>query len=325
MRDFGVFLAWAKGEWEMTIAIFNKTKVRSLAALLQDTDAFFLEILNAAHNCLVLIDVNTKRIVYANEACEKLYGYNQDELFGMPAMAVITDDEADWQSYLQQVLEAHPGDYNHQNSHEKKDGNVFTAEVISKLLIINKRRYILCHITDITRDKKRKGQIKKLIQDLSYRAHRDYLTGVYNRGYLFDVYMKRITGRDVGVMLLDIDDFKPINDYYGHQVGDLILVEIAKIIASHIRQEDKVIRLGGDEFMIVVPDISQDALAEMAKRIEKHIAAREFIHAGQVINCTVSIGMAIGKAYDDKQMDDLIKQADDDLYYCKRADKAREV
>lgn len=268
-----------------------------------------------------MVDVHTKRVVYVNAACEKMYGYTQDELLGMPITAFCAVNEDMLKSYFIKVVRTYPRDYYSKAKHIHKNGNLFAVKVISKIIFINKRRYVLTCVADITRQQEKKIQLKKLLYRLSYRAYRDYLTGTYNRHYLFDVYLERINKQNVGLLLLDIDDFKQINDCYGHQAGDLVLIEVSYIINSHIRSGDKVIRFGGDEFLIILPERSREELSLAAQIIENDISSWKFIDREQEFHCSVSIGMAIGKLGHSSQIDELIKLADDKLYSCKRTGK----
>lgn len=302
--------------------IVNKTKVLTTPLLLKESEAFFYEILYNTHHALIVVDVITKRVVYVNAACEKMYGYTQDELLGMPITEFCAIDEDMLKTYFIKVMRTYPQDYYSKAMHIHKNGNLFAVKVISKIIFINKRRYILTYIADITRQQEKKIQLKKLLYRLSYRAYRDYLTGTYNRHYLFDVYLERISKQNVGLLLLDIDDFKQINDCYGHQAGDLVLIEVGNIINSHIRPGDKVIRFGGDEFLIILPDRSREDLSLAARTIQNDISLWKFMDGSQEIHCTVSVGMATGTLECNRHIDELIKQADDELYTCKKTSKS---
>lgn len=299
----------------------NKIRILTTPLLLKESEAFFYEILFNTHDALIVVDINTQRVVYVNGACEKMYGYMQDELLGMPITLFCAVNEDMLTNYFLKVARTYPRDYYSKAKHIHKNGNLFAVKIISKIILMNNRRYVLAQVKDITRHQEKKIQLKKLLYRLSCRAYRDYLTGTYNRHYLFDVYLGRITKLNIGLLLLDIDDFKQINDCYGHQAGDLVLIEVGYLIHRHIRPGDRVIRFGGDEFLIILPDRSETEVTLAAQTIRNCISNWKFCHGEQKMNCSVSIGSAIGRLEHAGQMDEMIKQADSKLYSCKRAGK----
>ena len=151
----------------------------------------------------------------------------------------------------------------------------------------------------------------------------DSLTGLFNRRYLM-VHMEKILGRiketrkAVGVLMMDIDFFKKINDAYGHAVGDQVLKIFSDRIGLRLRSFDLVSRVGGEEFVAILPDISRDIALQVAERLRKGIASEPMVVStpeGQ-ITVTVSIG---GTIIDngDVTVDEALKRADDALYQAK--------
>ena len=151
----------------------------------------------------------------------------------------------------------------------------------------------------------------------------DSLTGLFNRRYLM-VHMEKILGRiketrkAVGVLMLDIDFFKKINDSYGHAVGDQVLKIFSDRVAQRLRSFDLVSRIGGEEFVAILPDISNDIVLQVAERLRKGIAAEPMVVSTPEgkINVTVSIG---GTIIDngDVTVEEALKRADDMLYQAK--------
>lgn len=142
----------------------------------------------------------------------------------------------------------------------------------------------------------------------------DPLTGAYNRN-IFRTICHQGTNifniKDVGILLLDIDFFKKVNDIYGHDVGDLILQRLVKTIESIVRSDDYVIRFGGEEFVILQTNVNKDILVDTANRI-KDAVQQELID----YSITVSIG---GCMYDEvTDYNNAIKLADEQLYYIKQ-------
>lgn len=149
----------------------------------------------------------------------------------------------------------------------------------------------------------------------------DELTGLYLRGVFNVVLEKEIEkanrkGTPVCLMMIDIDDFKFVNDKYGHQTGDDVLAEIGKIISSSIRDMDCAARYGGEEFAIVMPDTKTQDAYEAAQRIRKSVMGKQF----SGFNVTVSIGLACsGK--NSITPEEVVKTADDGLYKSKKNGK----
>lgn len=132
----------------------------------------------------------------------------------------------------------------------------------------------------------------------------DELTGLHGRQFFFDILeweLRRIlrSRNDVSLCLIDIDNFRDINERYGRSAGDEVLCQIADIIAICCRDTDLPARLGGEEFGVFLPDTAVDGADEVAERIRKAVAKHEFKISDKLsIHCTVSIGIA-GADYED--------------------------
>jgi len=153
----------------------------------------------------------------------------------------------------------------------------------------------------------------------------DPLTLLYNRNYLKEIW-KKINLEKVSIMMLDIDHFKLINDNYGHDVGDIVLGLIAKRITYETRFEDKIIRYGGEEFLILLKwPKSNEKVVQIANRIRESIANEKIrISEDLNISITVSIGLNINPSKD-KTLKEAIKTADKMLYLAKNKGRNRLV
>ena len=160
-------------------------------------------------------------------------------------------------------------------------------------------------------------------EKLRYQASHDVLTGLSNRGALLDLLRAEIertvrTHSSMGLLMLDVDHFKPINDTYGHLVGDAVLKEIAHRIAQSIRSYDVAGRYGGEEFLVILPSCDREQTAKGAERIRAAISSLPFLIAGSEISLTVSIGATV--APDAAQAEtELLSLADLALYQAKSA------
>lgn len=149
---------------------------------------------------------------------------------------------------------------------------------------------------------------------LSYEAAHDPLTGLYNRS-AFDALRNETAGQSIALLIIDIDLFKHINDAYGHAMGDKVLIRVARVLRDSFREADKVCRIGGDEFSVIMVG-GTSAIAPVIRR--KVTAAAEILAApdGDIPAVTISVGCAFSNQM--KPGDDLFKKADQALYAVKQ-------
>ncbi|HVG23363.1 MAG TPA: diguanylate cyclase [Thermoanaerobaculia bacterium] len=146
-------------------------------------------------------------------------------------------------------------------------------------------------------------------------ATRDELTGVATRRTLFeeaDEYLRE--GRQVGLAILDLDEFKPINDTFGHLTGDRILRDLGKLFLSRTRSSDLIARYGGDEFLLLVVDLPLDDLTRAAERLVDEIESLEWTVEGRTFGVTSTSGLAHSSLIPDAALEHLLDAADRDLY-----------
>ena len=154
-------------------------------------------------------------------------------------------------------------------------------------------------------------------------ANTDPLTGAYNRRYLNEFsfeYLKIVKreNKDLSLLLLDLDDFKIINDTFGHEIGDIVIKELVKIAKLSIRESDLVVRFGGDEFIILLPNTNISNARLVANKIFDNI---DEYNKTKEFSFSISIGTSYYQA-GDNSIDDLISRADESLYEAKRVGKS---
>lgn len=151
----------------------------------------------------------------------------------------------------------------------------------------------------------------------------DPLTGAMNRRALFARYGQQKFGPYMAVVMFDLDHFKNINDTYGHASGDRVLLTFADVARRHLRGDDALVRLGGEEFAIVLPRITQDQVQVLAGRICEDFAAVSLMTERGMLSCTVSAGIGFGSAEGAAGLEDVLRGADDALYAAKRNGRNR--
>lgn len=168
---------------------------------------------------------------------------------------------------------------------------------------------------------------RKVAEELLRRAAlHDPLTGLPNRGLLFD-FATRIFGRSrrerlkSAVLFVDLDRFKPINDTYGHEIGDEVLKEVAQRLTHCTRADDIVFRLGGDEFLILLPMISHEENAGDVARHVIHCLNQAYKVKGLVVSLSASVGISI-YPQDGDEIDTLIHHADAAMYHAKQGGRS---
>ncbi|MBX3572961.1 MAG: GGDEF domain-containing protein [Mesorhizobium sp.] len=185
----------------------------------------------------------------------------------------------------------------------------------------------------IRKQVREEGKLRAMTESLSARsvtlehaALTDGLTGMQNRRYFDDAlreYLEefRRIGKPVGLLLLDLDHFKSVNDTHGHDVGDEVLRVVAGCLREFTRYHDVVARLGGEEFAVVAPNMDTDMLIKLAERIRKAIASLSVTTGNVRLRVTTSVGIAI---WDGKEnAEQFYRRADRMLYEAKRLGRNR--
>ena len=174
--------------------------------------------------------------------------------------------------------------------------------------------------------------IKFLLDSLFEQANdleagRDVLTRLLNRKFLPVVMAKEVlyarqSNNTFGVLAIDVDHFKRINDTHGHDAGDQVLQQVGALLASNTRGGDYAFRLGGEEFLLVLVDIDANKALAAAEKLRERIAREHFrLSSGDVLQVTVSIGMAVHDGHPDYER--LLQQADQALYQAKHGGRDR--
>jgi diguanylate cyclase len=175
------------------------------------------------------------------------------------------------------------------------------------------------------------SKIKKLEQELaqvSELVHEDQLTGALNRRGLDEAFQREATRTNrskspLCVALLDIDDFKRMNDSLGHQAGDQALIHLSGVIKEALRPSDSVTRYGGEEFVILLPDVELKEAVETIERLQRELTKKYFLHENERVLVTFSAGVALRTL--EESQEDVLRRADKAMYQAKNTGKNRVV
>ncbi len=168
----------------------------------------------------------------------------------------------------------------------------------------------------------------KLFREVQNQAHTDALTGLRNHRAFHEtlrteMHRSQRYGRPLGLIMLDIDGFKELNDRFGHQAGDAALIEMGKVIRAATRREDFAARYGGDEIAILLPETPPAGCMSVVRRLVTSVRDHKFLYDGKRMPFTISVGVAFFKA--DMSITQLVGAADQALYRAKQAGKDRYV
>ncbi len=270
---------------------------------------------------------------YISPACIRLLGFTEEELKKVNFRTliietrIVTNGMKKVESFAELEKRRKAGDVNKWQADylvRTKDGKKIWVSDISYPWFDEKGNIIgsVGTLRDITDRINVENQAK---EELAKIAYTDSLTNLANRREFFsrlDMEMKRIkrTRSEVSMLIIDIDHFKRVNDTYGHNVGDHVLMEIAGVVKTCLRETDLAARLGGEEFGIMLPDTPLEGAYWVAERIRLAVAKHSF-NVGtsdkQPIGITVSIGAAAATINDEIDCTELYRMADTRLYIAK--------
>ncbi len=273
------------------------------------------------HEGVLITDAN-RLIIDVNPAFCSITGYSREEVIGKNPSLLHSSKQSPefYQQMWQEINEQ--GHWQGEVWNRKKNGEIY-AEFLSISALTNNDNVVTNYIgtfTDITGSKRQQ-------EALNLMAYYDVLTQLPNRALFLDRFHKAVahskrTGHQLAVCFLDLDDFKPINDKYGHEVGDQLLIEVAKRISFNVRDEDTVSRQGGDEFALLLNDIESYAQCEQILGRIHHALAEPFVISGQPLKISASSGITLYPS-DEGDIDTLLRHADQAMYQAKLAGKHR--
>lgn len=294
-------------------------------------DHFLLTVVYDIPALIFVIDPLDTRIIYANQYMRRLDANCVGRLFAEKFSSAGGDHF--FVSYGQQPFSsADNGAADIPVQSEYFDDETETWYHVRQRPItwIDGTRKIACVLNEINALKRLQKNLSEAHASLAYKnrelellAKTDRLTHLFNRHHLDAVLEQEFsrfqrTGKPFALFLADCDKFKLVNDNYGHQVGDLVLIDYASLLRESVRATDTVGRWGGEEFLAILPETQLAGAVQVAEKLRQMIAAHEFPIVGHK---TASFGVA--QLQDDESVKDLIARADEALYLAKQNGRNR--
>jgi len=307
------------GEMARSIEIFRESAQKR-----QEVETKIKTVLKSALDGIITI--NDKGLITSfNPAAEKIFGYTEQFVMGKNVALLMPEPhKSKHDKYVRDSVEGKPARIMGaiiQQQAIRKDGVIFPVEISLNEMWIKDRKFFTAIIRDITERVKNESEIKKM-------ALYDPLTGIANR-YQFETKLAEAasgalrTKKSVGLVLIDLDKFKPVNDNYGHLTGDLLLKEVSARLNAAKRETDTVARVGGDEFAIILNHLDSKHCALIAiKRYQKSLN-EPYIIEGFNLDVGASFGLSIFPE-DETNLDELYRIADNAMYQEKAKPKSKQ-
>jgi len=303
-----------------TIALYKDiTEHKNAEETLQKSQREFASVFRNSPEALVYVDENAN-IININPRFTELFGYTLEEIKGKNINEGIIHPPGKIEEgkNLDKIASSE-GYFNYESIRKKKDGTLFPVSISgSNIIIDGQLKGMIGTYFDITERKKLEKKLEKL-------AHFDNLTGCYSRGYglaLLEEQIKTANRKKTPILLLylDVDEFKKINDTYGHKEGDRVLKGAVKLFKSTLRKIDIICRMGGDEFLLIFLESSLNDAPIIIKRLSKNLEKLNQKLA-KPYKIDFSIGLSHYNPSNPLSIEKLIKIADENMYEEKKKKK----
>ena len=281
------------GQRLFTCLVADITRRKATEAQLRDAENRYRDLVETAHDLVWTLD-SEGRFTYLNRACTAIYGYSSDEMmqrriheFRSPEHAPV-DEEA-----IDDLLSGRLAQAQFETVHLDTDGKPHFLSFSAKTHLDETGSVIQVSGTarDITEQKAFQHQ-------LSYHAEHDSLTGLFNRNYFQQELERTVarvarSGSACALFYIDLDQFKYINDTLGHAAGDRLLVDVATLLSSHVRDGDLLARFGGDEFTLLLYNIDKRAVMTVAENFRNLCDDYKFVEEETTRNIACRIGVTM--------------------------------
>jgi diguanylate cyclase (GGDEF)-like protein/PAS domain S-box-containing protein len=320
MQAYSLELGLIAGGLAGIVLAFLWTRLRAFLSTSAAAALHYGAAIEQSPQGMLIADAGTLKVLSANPAARRSLGYSLRELKGLRIPQLLVDESDDGTAFVAKVRS---GDVRSVMPMKQrcKDGTLTDVEVAANRVQARGRSLLAFTISDVSLRRKIESQLLEKQQHLDHLAHHDQLTGLPNRLYLAahlpeSIAEAKRNGTTLAVLFLDLDRFKHINDSRGHEVGDKLLKTVAQRIRSTVRNEDMVVRMGGDEFIVVLKNVKTPQLVnETAARINEALAAPVIVD-GRPLVTTVSIGVSLYPR-DGSDVGELLRHSDTAMYQAK--------
>ena len=259
---------------------------------------------------------------YTNAKFNEMFGYSADEIARLDPLAIIL--ESDRPLVMENIRKNRCGELERVNAvlrGLRQSGEVIHVAFYSSAMVFGRKRALISLAMDVTERTRAEHEMQALHDRLREQSTHDALTGLYNRLYLEETLSRELLsavrhGHAVSVIMGDLDHFKMVNDRYGHLAGDEVLRMFGALLKKNARGSDVYCRYGGEEFLLVLPLMTQDSAIERAEQLRSAVQAADVSYGTSLITVTASFGVATFPQ-NGRTGDELIAAADRALYMAK--------
>ncbi|MEI8132496.1 MAG: diguanylate cyclase, partial [Leptolinea sp.] len=321
-----IYLQDKKYRFTVAVDITERKRAEDRARQLANELQVMLETVSAG-----ISHINNRKVEWANAAHDEVFGYAKGETQGMET-AVFYPDRASYdrvgQDSYQQLAQGNT--FTTELLMRKKDETLFWCSLAGRLInVAQPAEGAIWMIQDISERKAAEEKIQILNIELEHLALTDYLTNLYNRRYFVqrgteEFKRSNRSNQPLSLLMVDIDEFKELNDTYGHAAGDLAIQQIAVALKTSLREIDILGRLGGDEFAVLLPNTLLADAALLAERIRHSIANMAIQAPDELLISAITISIGVAALTDEMLgIDGLLKNADKAMYRAKHNGRNR--
>jgi diguanylate cyclase (GGDEF)-like protein/PAS domain S-box-containing protein len=324
--DFGLFQTAVMLEEQVrSRTVKLETALREnekITRALRESEAKFHELVSQSLVGIVIMEEGV--FSYSNAKFDEMFGYSADEIRGLAVLEIVAEsDRPLFADNIRKRLSGEVTRVDYVFRGLRKNGAEIDVEVHTSAMEIGGKLALISLLMDVSERLRSEREVQALHDKLREQSTHDALTGLYNRRYLEETLGRELIsaerhGHPVSVIMGDLDHFKSVNDRYGHLGGDEALRVFGDLMKRHARGSDIYCRYGGEEFLLVLPQMAQDSAMERAEQLRSAMAATPVSHGASRIAVTVSFGVATFPG-DGRTGDDLIAAADRALYAAKAA------